>query len=73
MIQACKGHVAFVAGYEYFIVSGDGLYRARADTTTYITPNGYRSGARWQCPESMIDSYMADIRLVAISRKETGK
>ena len=69
MVQGCKGHIAFVAGYEYFVVLENGLYRSRIDTT-YIMPSGYRSGARWQCPESMIDAYMADIYLMKISKKE---
>jgi len=59
------GHIAFIEGYEYFVVKGDGMYRACVNTTYIMPSSGYRSGGRWQCPESMAGAMLSDIRQVA--------
>ena len=58
-----KGHIAFIAQFEYFTGPQGDLFRAHAPTT-YIGPNGYRTGARWQCPASMAESMMVTLRNV---------
>jgi hypothetical protein len=55
----CQGHVALIAGLEYFFV-GDQLYRARFSNPLDI--DGYRNGARWQCPRHMAESYLQQVR-----------
>jgi len=55
----CKGHVAIIGKLEYFFFD-DKLYRAQFSNP--IDQNGYRQGARWQCPKHMAQAYIQQVR-----------
>lgn len=57
--EESEGHVGTLGVYEYFThhESGGDLYRAPLYNPVV---NGYRQGARWQCPAHMADEWWAD-------------
>jgi len=61
MAKHSKGHVETIAGFEYYIGPKGNLYRSYVPTT-YIQPNGYRSGGRWECPAHMVEAHMETVR-----------
>lgn len=47
-----RGHVMFLNNYEYFKAPDGTLYRAK--TSNYISIDGYRVGARFECVASSV-------------------
>lgn len=69
--EKSRNHITFLAGMEYFTRIDDNdkhqLYRANENNP--VQRDGYRAGARWQCPEHMINDYLFLLGLPATWRR----
>jgi hypothetical protein len=54
-----KGHICFLAGYEYYTIENGDLYRAPQHYP--IMTDGKRCG-RWQSPARMVEQYMEMVK-----------
>jgi hypothetical protein len=55
-MEKSKGHITVLNNLEYFIGPDGSLYRASIHN--FVGLDGYRAGARWQCPGHMVNDYL---------------